>query len=371
MKRKGCILMTIGLLAALLAAVPAARAENAPATGDLTGDGAIGAADAAAILRGVALGSLDANERPDVDLTKNGRIDETDARAALLYAVGGISDLTAFGKRVSGGLCDESLFANFSYTGGKEDSAGNYRSDTVSVSITRGRAVTSNYTLADIYIQDISCLKTVFSGGRYNGAPTTVKKMFLTEPDAIVGINGDYYKQNHYGPVIRNGTVYLDRITQKWDIAVLLSSGELVVYDYNTLSKEMLDTLDVYQSWVFGPSLLDAEGHAKTKFRSGVQDINPRSVLGYFEPGHYAFLAVDGRSSESRGLTMDQLSTLCEDLGFLRAYNLDGGQSSVLYAKEGVANVPYHSGRPSSDIIVVCDPQEQPEDAGTDQDIEE
>ena len=50
---------------------------------------------------------------------------------------------------------------------------------------------------------------------------------------------------------------------------------------------------------------------------------------------------------------------LCEELGFTSAYNLDGGQSSVLLAKEGPINDPYRDGRPVSDIIAVCDlPQE-------------
>lgn len=346
----------IGLAAVLFSAVTAARAEASPAMGDLNGDGMLSASDAAATLRAAERGAIAANERPDLDLTKNGTIDGTDARAMLFYAAGGIAELDAFGEWVASGLCAETLFDRFSYTGVTDDGAGNYKSETVSIKITRGRAETSNYQLADIYLQDLDCLRTVFSGGRYNGGPVTVKTMFESQDDAIIGINGDYYKQNHYGPVIRNGTVFLDRITTKWDIALLLTSGELVIYDYHTLTREMLDYLDVCQAWVFGPSLLDAEGCAKKKFRSVVQDENPRTVLGYYEPGHYAFLTVDGRSSKSDGMTMRQLSQLCEDLGFTRAYNLDGGQSSVMIAKSGPVNNPYRNGRPISDIIVICDP---------------
>jgi len=104
---------------------------------------------------------------------------------------------------------------------------------------------------------------------------------------------------------------------------------------------------------VFGPSLLDDEGHTKTKFRSALQGENPRSVLGYFEPGHYGFLVVDGREKESEGMTMQALSALCEELGFVRAYNMDGGQSSVLIGRSGTINEPYRGGRPSSDILAI------------------
>ena len=111
--------------------------------------------------------------------------------------------------------------------------------------------------------------------------------------------------------------------------------------------------MSVYQTWVFGPALLDENGHAKTKFRSQVQAKNPRSVLGYYEPGHYAFLTVDGRARESEGMSMTELSALCESLGFTSAYNMDGGQSSVLLSQSGAINVPYRGGRSVSDILAI------------------
>jgi hypothetical protein len=351
------LLTAAALLCVVFALIPGSRAEGTSASGDPTGDGALCAADAAAMLRDLAFGRDGALDLQEFDFTQNGEFDKTDARAALLFACGGIGDMAAFGRRVSTGLNDETIFDRFSYTGIKDDGRGNYQSDTVCVRISHGRAQTSDYHLADIYVQDIACIRTAFSGGKYKGAPTTVHKMFDAETDAVVAVNGDYYTQHYYGPVIRNGEPYLERVTHSWDIAVLLKSGELVTYGYRKLTKEALAELDVYQTWVFGPSLLDEEGRAKTRFRSAVQDANPRSVIGYFEPGHYAFLAVDGRSKTSKGLTMAELSDLCEDLGFTSAYNLDGGQSSVLYAKDGPVNNPYRDGRPISDVIAVCDPR--------------
>ena len=158
--------------------------------------------------------------------------------------------------------------------------------------------------------------------------------------------------------MIRDGVTYIEKIDKKWDIAVLLYDGELLTYEYRKLTKEELSGLNVYQTWVFGPSLLDADGHAKTMFRTGVSPKNPRTVLGYYEPGHYAFLTVDGRSHESRGMTIEELSRLSEQLGFLRAYNLDGGQSSVMMSRSGPINNPCEGGRPISDIFVVREIQQ-------------
>ena len=351
-RRYSVFLPVLSVLLAFAFAAPS-RAYSAPAVGDLNADGQMNAADAAVLLRGSATGILSEDVRPDCDLTGNGEIDETDARAQLLYATGGIDDLVKFRERVSSGLCDERLFDHFSYPGTQDDSAGNYRSENVSIAISSGTVDDSAYYLADIYVQDITCMATAFSQGEFRGSTSTVRDMFDSVTGAIVAMNGDFYSLHVYGPVIRNGVVYADHVTRDWDIAVLLTSGELLTYDYRTLTKEALALMSVYQTWVFGPALLDEEGHAKTKFRSAVQPANPRSVLGYYEPGHYALLTVDGRTKESKGMTMEQLSQFCEELGFARAYNLDGGRSSALISKSGDINSPYKGGRPSGDSIVI------------------
>ena len=345
-------LLALWMLFSVIPATPA-RAEESPWIGDLTGDGITSAADAAAMLRAIAFGRLQEDSRPDLDFTKNGEINGMDARAALFYACGGISDWISFGERVSSGLCDERLFDQFSYTGTQSDENGNYKSANVSVRLITGKTENSVYHVADLYVQDITCFVTAFGGGTFRGSAEPVETMFDGIAGAIVAMNGDYYSIHVRGPIVRNGETFEAYITKDWDIAVLKSDGELTVFPYNQLKKEAFSGMRAYQTWVFGPSLLDEEGHAKERFRSYVQAENPRSVLGYYEPGHYAFLAVDGRSGESSGMTMQQLSQLCEDLGFASAYNMDGGQSSTLYSRIGFWNVPYRSGRPVSDILAI------------------
>ena len=346
-------MLALLLLSVAFAGAASHAAEGAPAVGDLTGDGYTTAADAACMLRALAAGRLNEEERPDLDFTKNGEVDGMDAHAALLYACGGIADWVSFGERVSSGLCGERLMDRFSYTGTRSDGRGNYQSENVSVTISSGRAEGSDYFLADIYVQDITCFVTAFSGGRFRGKTESVLAMFDATPGAIVGMNGDFYSHTLYGPVVRNGETFLDRVNQECDIAVLLSTGELITYPNSTLKKSEFASMNAYQTWVFGPALLDENGRAKTRFRSRVQPPNPRSVLGYYEPGHYAFLTVDGRSGESDGMTMKQLSAFCESLGFASAYNMDGGQSSVLVARAGAVNNPYRGGRSVSDILAI------------------
>lgn len=353
MKRNNTIFYALFAVFCIISfVVPAQAAQPAPVC-DLNGDGELSASDAAVLLRGHSSGKINEFTNSDCDFTGNGQIDQNDARAMLLYVAGGIPDPVKFRERVSSGLCDERLFDRFCYTGIVNDQSGNYRSKNVSIAISSGEWEKSDYYLADIYLQDITCFVTAFSQGEFRGSTASVRDMFDSVDGGIIAMNGDFYSLHVYGPVIRNGIVYAGYVTRNWDIAVLLTNGELLTYDYRTLTKEALAGMSAYQTWVFGPSLLDEEGHAKEEFHSAVQPANPRSVLGYFEPGHYALLTIDGRSKESKGLTMVQLAQLCENLGFSRAYNLDGGRSSILLSKNGSINNPYKDGRPSSDIIAV------------------
>jgi len=354
-----CTYLLILLLTAVSVAVPAHAEEQAQATQMPVMAGLTTAAQAAEYLRSLAFGTFREERSEEYDITMNGTADGVDARAMLFYACGGFTDWVAFGERVSSGLCDERLFDHFSYTGTIDGRDGNYRSENVSITILEGRVSDSDYFLADIYIQDISCFVTAFSSEEFMGDSTTVGSMFKTIPGAIVGMNGDYYANNVFGPVVRNGKTYISRVSGYWDIALLDSAGVLTTYPYGKLKKPALKEMDAYQTWVFGPALLDEYGHAKTQFRSKVLPHNPRSVLGYYEPGHYAFLLVDGRSGNCDGITMEELSQFCEELNFTCAYNMDGGQSSVMVAKDGFVNNPFRDGRPVSDILAIREVPEE------------
>ena len=93
----------------------------------------------------------------------------------------------------------------------------------------------------------------------------------------------------------------------------------------------------IYQAWSFGPGLLDEEGQPKTRFLSDVKGANPRSAVGYYEPGHYCLVVVDGRGQGgSAGLNMQELSQLFASLGCRAAYNFDGGATAVMADAEGM-----------------------------------
>jgi exopolysaccharide biosynthesis protein len=109
-----------------------------------------------------------------------------------------------------------------------------------------------------------------------------------------------------------------------------------------------------YQAWSFGPGLMTREGKAIGVFNHPLAGLNPRTAIGYVEPGHYVFVVVDGRQpGYSSGMTLAQLAALFEKLDCKVAYNLDGGQTSEMVFNGKVVNHPYRGGRPTSDIVYV------------------
>ncbi len=111
-----------------------------------------------------------------------------------------------------------------------------------------------------------------------------------------------------------------------------------------------------WQAWTFGPALLDSNGEILTEFASPSRIIsaNPRTAIGYYEPGHYCLVVVDGRG-ESAGITLPQLSQLFHSLGCTAAYNLDGGNSSIMVWGNEVINNPSGGGRESSDALLIAE----------------
>ena len=83
---------------------------------------------------------------------------------------------------------------------------------------------------------------------------------------------------------------------------------------------------------------------------------NPRSAIGYYEPGHYCFVVVDGRQDGySYGLRIPELAAIFEELGCTEAYNLDGGGSAVMVFNHEKYSRQSNGGRDLGDIIYVAE----------------
>ena len=234
----------------------------------------------------------------------------------------------------------------------------NYVSKDINVTITTVEKNGIVYIIQDIYIRKIECFRTALAKDKFGKSITEDTLKLAKRKNAICAVNGDYYGAHEsYGVIIKNGWFYKNAPFN--DVGVLYYNGEMKTYtrqEFASITKELAEEKEIYQAWCFGPSLLDDNGKAKTSYDTKIGGKNPRTAIGYYEPGHYCFVAVDGRQSGySKGMTMVELGQLFESLGCKTAYNLDGGQTTVMTYKDKVINSPYNGGRSCSDIVYICE----------------
>ena len=230
-----------------------------------------------------------------------------------------------------------------------------YSSPDISVTVTEETLGQITYYLADIYVRDITCFRTALANNTYgSGFRDSIENMALLN-NALLAVNGDYYGNTNEGVVIRNGVIYRANSTN-CDVCVLYYDGTMRVMPGSSFSMEEAVEQGAWQAWTFGPALLNTDGSVLTSFASTNRIIsaNPRTAIGYYEPGHYCLIVVDGRG-ESAGITLPDLSRLFYDLGCRAAYNLDGGNSSVMVWNNEVINNPSGGGRESSDALLIAE----------------
>ncbi len=216
-----------------------------------------------------------------------------------------------------------------------------------------------SYVLADIYVGDITCFQTAFAQGTYGVGYSEKLSDMSREMKAALAVNGDSYSNNRHkdnGTIIRNGVIYRSSQTDA-ETCVLNWDGTMDIYSPGQIDLQRLIDKGAYQSWIFGPSLLDENGKAKKSFLTWdyIKQSHPRTAVGYYEPGHYCLLLADGRQESSRGMFLEEMAKVFEDLGCRAAYNLDGGHCSFMTFEGRVANHPYKPEHEVADGIFITE----------------
>ena len=236
-----------------------------------------------------------------------------------------------------------------------------YVSHDLRLELSEQRAFRSDVHIVDVYIRNIENFRTTFAGGAdaYDGQRATVQEMALRE-NAVAAINGDFCGFIAGGEyvVLRNGVYFYDQPTRA--VCVLYYDGSLrTFWKPNNQTGDDFDLDEAmaqgaWQIWSFGPALLDEEGHANALYDDPAR---PRTVLGYYEPGHYALIMVEGRSDRNLGMTLTELAQFAESLGLTQGFNLDGGQSSTLMFDGRLVAIgsPSEGLREVSDMIYIVE----------------
>ena len=236
-----------------------------------------------------------------------------------------------------------------------------YQSPNINVTLTRYEMSIDGkeevFFVADIYLRKTEFMRTLFADDNYGKSINEDMLSMSRRAGAIVAINSDYYSFRTTGTVIRNGVMYRGGISPDMQVAILFRDGTMKLYrDEVDLNMNQVIAEGAWQGFCFGPSLLDEDGNLLPEGYEATNH-NPRTILGMIEPGHYLFIAIDGRQNGySEGMTYRECAELCRDLGCKFAFNLDGGKTTQMSYMGQMANHPYSGGRDTSDIIYIAEP---------------
>ncbi|MCY7099515.1 phosphodiester glycosidase family protein [Streptococcus oralis] len=237
-----------------------------------------------------------------------------------------------------------------------------YSDGNISVTLTEKTVNETQVYVADITLSSSDYLKTALAQNSYGTNVTAKTSVTAAENNAILAVNGDYYGANSSGYVIRNGVVYRDSVREdasNGDLAIYKDGSFKIIYE-DQVSADQLVQDGVVNLLAFGPSLVEnGEIFVDTNTEVGqAMSSNPRTAIGFIDENHYIIIVSDGRTSESKGLSLYQMAEVMKSYGVKTAYNLDGGGSSTLYFNGQVINKPTTGGskiseRAVSDIVYI------------------
>lgn len=228
-----------------------------------------------------------------------------------------------------------------------------YEDSNINISIETHRKYDTTYYVAEIILKDPSLLKTAFANDTY-GRNIKLKTSEIAESkNAILAVNGDFYGFRNSGYVLRNGISYRNSVTSDLtgEDLVIHKDGNFEIINERDVPLEDLEKKNVSQVIAFGPALVqngksvvDENDEVGKSMRS-----NPRTAIGQIDSLHYVMIVSDGRTQESEGLSLKQLSEIFVELNCETAYNLDGGGSSTMIFNGKIINNPTTNGRKISE----------------------
>ncbi|WP_175880755.1 phosphodiester glycosidase family protein [Streptococcus thalassemiae] len=237
-----------------------------------------------------------------------------------------------------------------------------YSDGNISVNLTEKTVNDTQIYVADVTLSSADYLKTALAQNSYGTNVTAKTSVTAAENNAILAVNGDYYGANSSGYVIRNGVVYRDSVREdasNGDLAIYKDGSFKIIYEKQITANQLVQD-GVVNLLAFGPSLVE-NGEISVGINTEVGQAmasNPRTAIGIIDENHYIIVVSDGRTSESKGLSLYQMAEVMKSYEVKTAYNLDGGGSSTLYCNGQVINKPTTGGskiseRAVSDIVYI------------------
>jgi len=236
------------------------------------------------------------------------------------------------------------------------DLIGFYQTETVNIHIYEIRLYNSQVYVADVVVEDASTILTALAHNNFGGKNYVETVSAMAEShDAIFAINADYASHYDTGYVIRNGQILRSSVSYR-NCVTLYDDGHIGTFAESSIPINDVLNDGAWQLWSFGPVLIN-DSVSVASVNDGLdRDAvnNPRTAFGMVSPNHFMFVCVDGRTTISAGVDIEELADIMLQLNTSVAYNFDGGGSSTMYFDGEVINIPSQgSEREVSDCVYI------------------
>ena len=242
-----------------------------------------------------------------------------------------------------------------------------YRDPTITVSVTTGREAskTANglgcaYWVATIKIRDASQLRTLSNKGFDRDVEVDGVKL-AKRANAVLAIDGDYYPFTGEGFILRQGKLFKNavNVTRTRDVLLIDEDG-----DFHGLKtpkagsvKTTINGKKVINAFYFGPLLVLNGKAVSVKSFPSDKDIwlnakRQRMAIAQVGPLEYKCICCAGPARGSEGMTVAEFTALVAKQKVKIAYNLDGGDSTMMiFNGSKINDVKSQSSRKLMDII--------------------
>lgn len=243
---------------------------------------------------------------------------------------------------------------------GKEE----YLDESIHVTVEHKTFKKAKCMVVRISIQDPSQLRTAMTRDDYGIKEYTPTKTIAKKKNSVLAINGDFFKYNDFGYLIRQGELYRERPDEAHDILFIDENGNFSLVQKPTLEKVQahMEKLSgeghtVINTFNFGPTLvLDGQPleDIDTSLYQGRYKMM-RLAIGQLAPLEYAVYFCYGTTDAKEGLSLPNFAAfIAESTPEVKiAFNLDGGGSThIVLAEKQLHKNP--SGRDVCDILYFC-----------------
>lgn len=232
-----------------------------------------------------------------------------------------------------------------------------YRDSTILVIVWKEIIEERCATLAEVKVADGSQFRRKLAEDSYGSAVYMNATTLASAANAVVASNADFYGWRQSGLTVYQRQLFRNS-ADKLDTCFVTAGGDMLFSRAGELGsdasvEQYIADNDVLFSLSFGPMLVD-KGELQPCESYPIGEVNQeysRAGIGMTGDLHYLLMTVNHTDSRPRA-TVNEFARFMYAKGCIKAYNLDGGQTSeITILGKPVNYIDFGAERPVSDII--------------------